>query len=138
MTSEILERTPTKCFGLPQRVGKLEVGVNGVEPSLEERKTKMTKRSPSLSVEVNSASTPKKTSQMSTERHELECRIQRGLQAYPGLKFARLSVHQCPQGVCLEGLLETNEDDIDLCDLVNEIAGVKAINHVVIHPTKPK
>lgn len=70
--------------------------------------------------------------------HELECRIQRGLQAHPGLKFVRLTVHQCPQGVCLEGLLETNEDGIDLCDLVNEIAGVKAINRVVSQPAKPK
>ena len=70
--------------------------------------------------------------------HELECLIQRGLQAHPGLKFARLTVHQCQQGVCLEGLLETNEEGIDLCDLVNEIAGVKVINHVVCQPTKPK
>ena len=71
-------------------------------------------------------------------RHELECLIQRGLQTRPGLKFARLSVHQCPQGVCLEGLLETNDDGIDLCELVQEIAGVQAINHVVMHPSKPK
>jgi hypothetical protein len=36
-------------------------------------------------------------------------------------------------------LLETNDSDVDLCDLVNEIAGVKAINHVVSHPpVKPK
>lgn len=100
----------------------------------------MTQRSPSLSTEASPASiaTPKTAAGASTERHELECLIQRGLQAYPGLKFARLSVHQCPQGVCLEGLLETNDEDFDLCDLVNEIAGVKAINHVVMHPAKPK
>jgi hypothetical protein len=70
--------------------------------------------------------------------HELECRIQRGLQSYPGLHFSRLTVHQCSEGVCLEGLLETNEEGIDLSDLVSQIAGVKVINHVVNHPAKPK
>ena len=70
--------------------------------------------------------------------HELECRIQRSLQAHPGLRFARLTVHQCQQGVCLEGLLESNEDGLDLCDLVNEIAGVHALNHVVMRPVTPK
>lgn len=70
--------------------------------------------------------------------HELECRIQRSLQSYPGLHFARLTVHQCQQGVCLEGLLESNEDGLDLCDLVNEIAGVHALNHVVMRPSRPK
>lgn len=70
--------------------------------------------------------------------HDLECLIQRGLQTRPGLKFTRLTVHKCTEGVCLEGLLETNEDGIDLCDLVQEIAGVQAINHVVMHPSKPK
>ena len=74
----------------------------------------------------------------STGPHDLECLIQRGLQAYPGLRFARLTVHQCPQGVCLEGLLETNEEGIDLCELVNQIAGVKALNRVVNQPAKPK
>ena len=69
--------------------------------------------------------------------HELECLIQRGLTAHPGLKFSRLTVHQCPQGVCLEGSLEANDEGIDLCDLVNQIAGVKAINRVVTQPAKP-
>ena len=65
--------------------------------------------------------------------HELECRIQRRLQAQPGLRFSRLTVHQCEQGVCLEGSLEANDDGLDLCELVNQIAGVKVINHVVTH-----
>lgn len=99
----------------------------------------MTQRSPSR---VETASTAKSAAQSKIEPsctpHDLECRIQRGLQSYPGLKFSRLTVHQCPEGVCLEGLLETNDEGIDLCDLVNQIAGVKAINHVVSRPTKPK
>lgn len=74
----------------------------------------------------------------SMDPHELECRIQRDLQSRPGLNFVRLTVHQCPQGICLEGLLETEEVAVDLCDLVNEIAGVKAINRVVVRTAKPK
>ena len=70
--------------------------------------------------------------------HELECLIQRSLQSHPSLKFSRLTVHQCQQGVCLEGLLEQNEDGLDLCELVNEIAGIHALNHVVSRTPVPK
>lgn len=69
--------------------------------------------------------------------HELECLIQRRLQGYSGLRFARLTVHKCDQGVCLEGLLEANDEGFDLCELVDQIAGVKAINRVV-QRTQPK
>jgi hypothetical protein len=91
------------------------------------------KKSPSRSVESSKRSAPvvQPAAPFVKERHELECRIQRALQAYPGLKFSRLVVHQCPQGVCLEGSLETNDAEIDLCELVNKIAGVQAINRVV-------
>lgn len=74
---------------------------------------------------------PAPTTPSPSQPHELECLIQRRLQSYAGLKFSRLTVHQCEQGVCLEGLLESNDEGIDLCDLVNQIAGVKAINRVV-------
>jgi|GEM_PF-6515424 len=97
----------------------------------------MTLRSASLSAE-DSRLVPQPEIMYSAGPHDLECLIQRGLQAYPGLRFSRLTVHKCPQGVCLEGLLESNEDSLDLCDLVNEIAGVPAINHVVMRPNLPK
>jgi hypothetical protein len=102
----------------------------------------MTQRTPSLSdatstVDVVSLpATAESTRQ--EDPHELECRIQRRLQSHPGLRFTRLTVHQCPQGVCLEGLLELNEDGLDLCELVNEIAGVRALNHVVMRRAVPK
>ena len=90
----------------------------------------MTQRSPSLSTTA-SPLTVTAAAPTTCDPHDLECRIQRGLQTYPGLKFLRLTVHQCTQGVCLEGVLESNETGLDLCDVVNTIAGVKAINHVV-------
>lgn len=100
----------------------------------------MTKRSKPLPVEAASERPTAVQTVLSPSigRHELECKIQRDLQSRPGLNFVRLTVHQCSQGVCLEGLLETNDIGIDLCDLVNEIAGVNAINHVVVRPAKPK
>lgn len=70
--------------------------------------------------------------------HELECLIQRRLQTQAGLKFARLTVHQCPQGICLEGLLESNDEGLDLSDLVKQIARVAVINRVVMRPATPK
>lgn len=97
----------------------------------------MTQRLASLSVDASRLDPPS-TILNSAGPHDLECLIQRGLQAYPGLKFSRLTVHKCQHGVCLEGLLESNEDGLDLCDLVNEIAGVEAINHVVMRPNLPK
>jgi hypothetical protein len=89
------------------------------------------------SVDVSSAATTTLPVRQSGP-HDLECLIQRALQAQPGLRFARLTVHHCPQGVCLEGLLDANEDGIDLVELVNQIAGVQAINHVVTRPQTPK
>ena len=100
----------------------------------------MSQRSKSLPPKPSSVakSTAPAQSPVKGQPHELECLIQRRLQSQSGLKFTRLTVHQCPQGVCLEGLLETNDDDLDLCDLVREFAGVKAINRVVMRPALPK
>ena len=101
----------------------------------------MTQRSETLSEvrpSVDVSSVPVTPPLRQDGPHDLECLIQRSLQARPGLRFTRLTVHKCPQGVCLEGLLEANEDGVDLVELVNEIAGVQAINHVVSRPQTPK
>ena len=87
----------------------------------------MTQQLPASSKEV----APRISNTPPVRPHELECQIQRQLKSQSGLKFAWLTVHKCPQGVCLEGMLESNENNVDLCDLVNEIAGIEAINHVV-------
>lgn len=96
-------------------------------------------RSKSLAPKPPTATAPAApVESLAQQRHELECRIQRHLQTRSGLKFARLTVHQCAQGVCLEGLLENNEEGIDLCDLVKEITDVTTINHVVMRLASPK
>ena len=101
---------------------------------MTQRSVSSSKLSPVVLPPVLLPSTSRSPTGFAAERpHELECRIQRSLQAQPGLRFSRLTVHQCEQGVCLEGSLEANDDGVDLCELVNQIAGVKAINHVVTH-----
>lgn len=65
--------------------------------------------------------------------HEIERVIVLRLQSHPTLHFSRLNVHQCARdSVCLEGILECNEDDIDLCELVRGIHGINVVlNHVL-------
>ncbi|MCX7410548.1 MAG: hypothetical protein NTZ32_20935 [Planctomycetales bacterium] len=65
--------------------------------------------------------------------HEIEYEVQHRLQRHPALKFTRLHVHRCEAGICLEGFLESNEFEIDLCDVVREVAGVTSVlNRVVL------
>ena len=68
--------------------------------------------------------------------HEVEYEVLRRLQSHPDLKFSRLHVHRCQQGICLEGFLESNEYEIDLCDVVRSVEGVTGVlNRVVL--TRP-
>ena len=68
--------------------------------------------------------------------HEVEYEVQRRLQNHPALKFSRLNVHRCRDGICLEGFLESNEYEIDLCEVVRSVDGVTGvINRVVL--TRP-
>lgn len=74
--------------------------------------------------------------------HEVECEILHRLQSHPSLKFTRLSVHQCDKdSIFIEGTLESNDDNIDLCDVVRGVHGIKIVVNRVnnIHPVrKPK
>src|SRR5579871_1988304 len=68
------------------------------------------------------------------DAHEIERVVLHRLQNYPGLKFTRLDVHRCNRdAVCLEGFLECNEDEVDLCEIVRGIHGItNVVNHVVM------
>jgi len=74
------------------------------------------------------------TGQMdSLSAHEIERDVLHRLQNHPGLKFARLDVHRCNHdAICLEGFLESNEDDIDLCDVVRGIHGITSVVNRVV------
>ncbi len=65
--------------------------------------------------------------------HEVEFEVQRRLQNHPGLIFSRLHVHRCEQGICVEGFLESNEYEVDLCEVVRSVEGVTGVlNRVVL------
>jgi hypothetical protein len=67
--------------------------------------------------------------------HELERAIMHVLQRHPSLKFTRLAVHQCNRdSVCLEGVLEANEDDVVLSDVVRGVHDFKEIIDRVVPP----
>lgn len=47
------------------------------------------------------------------ERHALERLVHQRLLDEPGFRVWSLSVHQCPQGLCLEGHIEVCRADVD-------------------------
>lgn len=72
--------------------------------------------------------------------HEIERAVIHRLQTHPSLRFTRLQVHQCAHdSVCIDGFLESNEDEIDLCDLVRGIHGIRnVVNRVLMaRPSQP-
>ncbi len=59
--------------------------------------------------------------------HNLETKIQRWLLQHPGLKFSALVVRRVPDGVCIEGLLESDEGSPDLDVMLGPLPGVDRI-----------
>ena len=75
------------------------------------------------------------TSPPEASPHEVERTIMHELQHHPSLKFTRLSVHQCSRdSICLEGALESNEENVNLCDVVRGIHDFKDIIDRVVPP----
>lgn len=67
--------------------------------------------------------------------HSFEARIRHDLMALRELQFSSLVVHRIPDGICLEGVVSTTSDDVDVCQMVKEVAGVNAVlNHLVMRP----
>jgi hypothetical protein len=65
--------------------------------------------------------------------HRVEQEVQRCLLADPGLRFSSLVIHRIRDGVCLEGILEIDDECPDICNLVKQVAGVDTVlNHLVV------
>lgn len=66
--------------------------------------------------------------------HEIEHLVWRELQSVPGAHFSSLTVRRVPDGVCLQGVMETDEDvAVDICDVVRRAAPVgTVVNQLVI------
>jgi hypothetical protein len=64
--------------------------------------------------------------------HGLEQAVHRRLRSQPGLQIASLVIRRIPNGVCLEGILESQPEH-DVCNLARSVAGVDAVlNHLVV------
>ena len=67
-------------------------------------------------------------------RHQLEQEVRNRLMAEPSLHFTSLVVRRVRSGLCLEGVLETNESEADVSRLVRQICGVsQVLDRLVVH-----
>ena len=69
----------------------------------------------------------------SDARNQLASEVRRALLSEDGLDIASLVVRRVPNGVCLEGVIRVNGDDVDVCRAVRKLAGIgEILNHLVV------
>jgi hypothetical protein len=75
-----------------------------------------------------------------TPLHPLEYEVIRKLRSHPSVKISSLVVRRIPEGVCLQGVLETNPEGEDFLQLLHEIEDVtNVVNQLVCcHEPPPK
>jgi len=67
--------------------------------------------------------------------HQIEQDVQRALLSQPRLRFASLVVRRIDNGVCLQGVVETDADSPDVCRIVQSVPGVEhVLNRLVVAP----
>lgn len=67
-------------------------------------------------------------------RHQLEREVRNRLMSEPSLNFTSLVVRRVRSGLCLEGVLETNDSAADVSQFVRETFGVsQVLDRLVIH-----
>lgn len=72
---------------------------------------------------------------ISRSPHQVEQDVQRALLSEPSLRFASLVVRRIDNGVCLQGVVETNADSPDVCTIAQGIPGVgQVLNRLVVAP----
>lgn len=65
--------------------------------------------------------------------HQLEANVRRALLSEEGLDIASLVVRRLPNGICLEGVIRVNSDDVDVCKSVRQLDGVgNIVNHLLV------
>jgi hypothetical protein len=66
--------------------------------------------------------------------HRLEHEVRSRLMSEPQLQFTSLVVRRLPDGLCLEGVVETSGDPDDVAELIRQICDVPNIaNRLVVH-----
>ncbi len=69
--------------------------------------------------------------------HLTELHVRRHLMKQSGLSFSSLVVRRMNNGVCLQGVVESCDDEPDFARLVREVAAVeKVVSQVVVRPRK--
>jgi osmotically-inducible protein OsmY len=66
--------------------------------------------------------------------HQIEQQVQHELMSQPSLHFSSLVVRRIDNGVCLQGMVETDEDPVpDVCRIARQVAGVdQVLNRLVV------
>ncbi len=68
--------------------------------------------------------------------HRLEQDVRNRLMEEPSLNFTSLVVRRVRDGLCLEGVLEA-DDEVDASTLVRHVCGAtQVLNHLVVHRTR--
>lgn len=68
--------------------------------------------------------------------HRLEQDVRNRLMEEPSLNFTSLVVRRVRDGLCLEGVLEADDED-DASTLVRRVCGAtQVLNHLVVHRTR--
>lgn len=74
-----------------------------------------------------------------TPLHPMEYEVLRRLRSEPRLRISSLVIRRIPSGVCLQGVIESNPDQVDLQQLLGQIEGVnEVVNQLVPCPSSIK
>jgi len=69
--------------------------------------------------------------------HQVEQEVRRALLSQPNLHFASLVVRRIADGVCLQGILQTDVESPDVCSIAQRVSGVNCVlNHLLIAPSR--
>src|SRR5260221_14437026 len=70
--------------------------------------------------------------------HQVEQDVRRALLSQPNLHFSSLVVRRIANGVCLQGVLQTDIDSPDVSSIAQRVSGVNCVlNHLLIAPGRP-
>lgn len=76
---------------------------------------------------------PTSRAPQSDPEHQLASDVRRALLSEDGLDIASLVVRRVPNGVCLEGVVRVQGDDVDVCKAVRQLEGIgEILNHLVV------
>jgi osmotically-inducible protein OsmY len=95
-----------------------------------------------ISREGNGSSPPRFASEafpsVQVSPHQVEQDVRRALLSQPNLHFSSLVVRRIADGVCLQGILQTDAESPDVCSIAQRVSGVNCVlNHLLIAPGRP-